>query len=75
MIDPHIPCHLQVYFAWESEGILYDRDGTLTGHAGHSVIPYTNAIYDKSKCVIDDAGMFSQQSQALICNNQAKFVR
>ena len=65
---------LQVHFDWESEGVLYDRDGTLTGNVGHSAVPCTGS-FDSSKCPQDNSGTFNLGVPGCICNDQVKLVR
>ena len=63
-----------MFFAWESEGVLYDRDGTLSGAAGSSVAAWTNS-FDSSNCVQQSNGELSVGVPAAVCNSNIKLIR
>lgn len=64
----------QVHFGWESEGVIKDLDGTLTGTAGYSVLPTTNTL-PPSKCTANVPEMSMTGVPGSVCDDTVKFHR
>ncbi|KAH9512877.1 Fibrocystin-L, partial [Bulinus truncatus] len=62
----------KVRYEWESEGVVLDRDGSLTGNANYSVAPCTPS-FDSNKCTLDQ-GM-SVNVNGCICASDIKLIR
>ncbi|XP_076438726.1 fibrocystin-L-like isoform X2 [Babylonia areolata] len=64
----------KVHFEWESEGVIIDEDGTLTGGAGQKVIPTTPTL-PPSKCTANVAEMSVSGVPGSVCDSSVKFHR
>ncbi|CAL1525942.1 unnamed protein product [Lymnaea stagnalis] len=62
----------KVKYDWESEGVIYDRDGSLTGNANYSVVPCSPS-FDKTKCT--QAADMSVNVAGCVCTNDIKLIR
>ncbi|KAK7105773.1 hypothetical protein V1264_017108 [Littorina saxatilis] len=64
----------KVHYEWESEGVIKDLDGTLTGSAGYSVIPTTPTLPSGS-CTDNVAEMSVTGVPGSVCDSTVKFHR
>ncbi|CAK8674402.1 unnamed protein product [Clavelina lepadiformis] len=65
----------KVGWRWPHEGVIIDRDGSLTGIEYASVLPYTGLI-DKSVCPISEGDEFSSgEEKSSICQRGPRFHR
>ncbi|XP_012942613.1 fibrocystin-L [Aplysia californica] len=62
----------KVFFEWESEGVLHDRDGTLAGSPDYSVAAWTDS-FDNTLCTLDRE--MSVGIPGCICTDQIKLIR
>ncbi|KAK0070514.1 fibrocystin-L [Biomphalaria pfeifferi] len=62
----------KVKYEWESEGVVYDRDGSLTSNPGYSVAPCTPS-FDSSKCVKNEN--MSVIVPGCVCTSDIKLMR
>ncbi|CAK8682966.1 unnamed protein product [Clavelina lepadiformis] len=71
----------RIHWRWPHEGILVDRDGSLTadasgasGTAGTTVVPYTGLV-NTDDCPVWSDDLYSSGVQAAICKNGNRFHR
>ncbi|XP_076824499.1 fibrocystin-L-like isoform X2 [Clavelina lepadiformis] len=71
----------RIHWRWPHEGVLVDRDGSLTadasgasGTAGTTVVPYTGLV-NTDDCPVWSDDLYSSGVQAAICKNGNRFHR
>ena len=55
--------------------ILYDLDGTLTGHAGGTALPFYQFNAWEGQCAIDETGTYDKGHRGMICNDKVRVRR
>ncbi|CAL1525941.1 unnamed protein product, partial [Lymnaea stagnalis] len=62
----------KVKFAWESEAVVHDKDGTLSGTAGSRVVPCSPS-YDSTKCKQNTE--MSVELPGCVCTSDVNLIR
>ncbi|GFS10808.1 polycystic kidney and hepatic disease-like 1 [Elysia marginata] len=61
-----------VRYDWESEGVIVDLDGSITGSANHKIVPCTPSL-DSNECVANT--LTNVNVPACVCSDQIKLIR